>query len=168
MLFVPSSHHYTTSSSVDTAVNCPLPVRRFRSYEVDPLTCTTCGALMKVMAFITDYPLIDKIIYRLGITFICQRPPPAAQQIVHFETPPHLDGDAEYGPDNGEDYADSEQDYYRADQSRMIQTRRYGRDHDYRYHSHAYERRPETLLCHCLAPCDINPPLRYRIPASTP
>jgi hypothetical protein len=35
---------------------------------------------MKVIAFITAYPAIDKIIRHLGITFTCQRPPPAAAQ----------------------------------------------------------------------------------------
>jgi|GEM_PF-2588346 len=38
-------------------------------YEVDPLTCPTCGAQMKV---------IDKIIHHLGITFTSERPPPPA------------------------------------------------------------------------------------------
>ena len=35
---------------------------------------------MKVIAFITDYLVIDKIIHHLGITFTCQSPPPATQQ----------------------------------------------------------------------------------------
>jgi hypothetical protein len=49
-------------------------------YEVDPLACPTCGAQMKVIAFITNYTVIDKIIHHLGITFSFERPPPAAQQ----------------------------------------------------------------------------------------
>jgi len=51
-----------------------------RVYEVDPLTCPACGAQMKVVAFITDYQVIDRIIHHLGVTFTYERPPPAAQQ----------------------------------------------------------------------------------------
>ena len=51
-----------------------------RVYEVDPLTCPACGAGMKVVAFITDYAAIDRIIRHLGVTFACQRPPPPARQ----------------------------------------------------------------------------------------
>jgi hypothetical protein len=49
-------------------------------YEVDPLTCPTCGAQMKVTAFITDYAVIDKITHHLGIAFNAKRPPPPARQ----------------------------------------------------------------------------------------
>ena len=49
-------------------------------YEVDPLTCPVCGARMKVIAFITNYAVIDKIIHHLGITFTANRPPPPARQ----------------------------------------------------------------------------------------
>ena len=49
-------------------------------YEIDPLTCPHCGAEMKVVAFITDYATIDKIIHHLGITFRTTRPPPPHQQ----------------------------------------------------------------------------------------
>jgi hypothetical protein len=49
-------------------------------YEVDPLTCPTCGAQMKVIAFITNFAVIDKIIHHLGITFTAKRPPPPHQQ----------------------------------------------------------------------------------------
>jgi hypothetical protein len=34
-------------------------------YEVDRLTCPVCGAEMKVIAFIADYPVIDKIFHHL-------------------------------------------------------------------------------------------------------
>jgi hypothetical protein len=49
-------------------------------YETDPLTCPACGAQMKVISFITNYAVIDKIIHHLGMTFTAKRPPPAAQQ----------------------------------------------------------------------------------------
>ncbi len=34
----------------------------YRIYEVDPLTCTQCGAEMKIIAFITDHHTIQKIL----------------------------------------------------------------------------------------------------------
>lgn len=49
-------------------------------YEVDPLTCPACGARMKVIAFITNYEVIDRIIQHLGVTFTSGRPPSAARQ----------------------------------------------------------------------------------------
>jgi len=49
-------------------------------YEVDPLICPRCGSEMKVIAFITNYEVIDKIIHHLGITFTAARPPPPHQQ----------------------------------------------------------------------------------------
>jgi hypothetical protein len=35
---------------------------------------------MKIIAFITEYPIIDKIIHHLVITFTAKRPPPATRQ----------------------------------------------------------------------------------------
>jgi hypothetical protein len=34
---------------------------------------------MKVIAFITDYAIIDRIIHHLVVTFTHERPPPPAQ-----------------------------------------------------------------------------------------
>jgi hypothetical protein len=51
-----------------------------RVYETDPLKCPSCGALMKVVSFITEHAVIDKIVQHLGIKFACQRPPPAVRQ----------------------------------------------------------------------------------------
>jgi hypothetical protein len=49
-------------------------------YQTDPLTCPACGAQMKVIAFITDYAVIDKIIHHLGVTFTAKRPPPPTRR----------------------------------------------------------------------------------------
>lgn len=49
-------------------------------YEVDPLICHACGSEMKVIAFITNYEVIDKIIHHLRLTFKTTRPPPPQQQ----------------------------------------------------------------------------------------
>jgi hypothetical protein len=38
---------------------------------------------MKVIAFITDYPTIDRIMYNLGVTFTYERPPLTRQQELY-------------------------------------------------------------------------------------
>jgi len=45
-------------------------------YEVDPLICAQCGGKMRVIAFLTDYKVVDKIINHLKLTFVAERPPP--------------------------------------------------------------------------------------------
>jgi hypothetical protein len=45
-------------------------------YEVDPLICRECGADMRVISFITQYSVVDKIIDHLGLDFTVARPPP--------------------------------------------------------------------------------------------
>ena len=44
-------------------------------YEVDLLTCPKCGGRMKVVAFLTDYQVVDRIIDHLKLTFAAERPP---------------------------------------------------------------------------------------------
>jgi hypothetical protein len=34
-------------------------------YEVDPMACPHCGGIMKVIAFLTDYAVVDRIIDHL-------------------------------------------------------------------------------------------------------
>jgi hypothetical protein len=45
-------------------------------YEADPLICPQCGGTMKVIAFITDFPVVGKIINHLKLTFVAMKPPP--------------------------------------------------------------------------------------------
>jgi len=45
-------------------------------YEVDPLLCPSCGGQMKIISFIEDHKVIDRIIAHLKLTFIAERPPP--------------------------------------------------------------------------------------------
>ena len=52
-------------------------------YEVDPLVCPQCGGRMKVIAFLTDYAVVDRIINHLKLTFVAERPPPP--QIAYQE-----------------------------------------------------------------------------------
>lgn len=54
-------------------------------YEVDPLLCPQCGGTMKVIAFITDFPVVDRIIDHLKLTFVADKPPPpqlASQELL--------------------------------------------------------------------------------------
>jgi len=54
-------------------------------YEVDPLNCVKCGGTMKIIAFLTDYSVVDRIINHLKLTFVAERPPPpqsAYQEIL--------------------------------------------------------------------------------------
>ena len=48
----------------------------FRIYEVDPLTCTRCGAPMKILAFITEPTVIRKILAHLNQKLSRPRAPP--------------------------------------------------------------------------------------------
>ena len=45
-------------------------------YEVDPLLCPQCGGMMKVIAFLTNFFVVDRIIDHLQLTFDAERPPP--------------------------------------------------------------------------------------------
>jgi hypothetical protein len=45
-------------------------------YEVNPLLCPQCGGTMKIISFLTDYTVVDKIINHLKLTFIAAKPPP--------------------------------------------------------------------------------------------
>jgi hypothetical protein len=45
-------------------------------YEVNPLICPQCGGEMKVISFIEDHKVIDKIIAHLKLAFLAERPPP--------------------------------------------------------------------------------------------
>jgi len=49
-------------------------------YETDPLLCPKCGGRMKVVSFIENHKVIDKIIDHLKLTFKAERPPPPQAQ----------------------------------------------------------------------------------------
>ena len=46
-------------------------------YEVDPVVCPKCGGRMKVVAFLTEYAVVDRIIDHLKLTFVADKPPPS-------------------------------------------------------------------------------------------
>jgi len=60
-------------------------------YEVDPMLCPKCGGQMKVIAFLTDFSVVDRIIGHLKLTFVADRPPPpqvALQELLTAADPP--------------------------------------------------------------------------------
>ena len=46
-------------------------------YEVDPMVCPYCGGRMKVVAFLTDYAVVDRIMEHLKLIFVAEKPPPS-------------------------------------------------------------------------------------------
>jgi len=50
-------------------------------YEIDPLICPKCGGIMRIVSFIEDHKVIDKIIKHLNLTFKAVRPPPPQAQL---------------------------------------------------------------------------------------
>ena len=64
----------------------PVPSRGWaemirKVYEVDPMVCPQCGGQMRIIAFLTDSAVVDRIIEHLKLTFVADRPPPP--QIAH-------------------------------------------------------------------------------------
>ena len=45
-------------------------------YEVNPLICPKCQGEMRIIAFLTDYAVVDRIINHLKLSFVAERPPP--------------------------------------------------------------------------------------------
>ena len=63
-------------------------------YEVDPTFCPKCGGTMRVIAFLTDFPVVDRIINHLKPTFVAERPP--LPQVAFREYPMTAEALAEY------------------------------------------------------------------------
>jgi hypothetical protein len=63
-------------------------------YEIDPMVCPQCGGQMKVVAFITDYQAVDRIIDHLKLTFVAEKPPPS--HVVEQVALIAAEGQAEY------------------------------------------------------------------------
>ena len=58
---------------------------RRKVYEVDPLVCPKCQGQMHIIAFLTDYSVVDRIINHLKLTFVAEKPPPpwvASQELL--------------------------------------------------------------------------------------
>jgi hypothetical protein len=60
-------------------------------FEVDPMICPKCGGTMKVVAFLTEHAVVDRIIAHLKLAFAAERPPPpqaASQELLMAADPP--------------------------------------------------------------------------------
>jgi hypothetical protein len=62
----------------------------------DPMVCPQCGGTMKVIAFLTDCAVVDRIIDHLKLTFVAERPPPP--QIAYQESLVAAETSGEYFP----------------------------------------------------------------------
>ncbi len=58
------------------------------------MTCLRCGGTMKVISFLTDFSVVDRIIDHLMLTFVAERPPPPHQ--VYQEVLMAAETSAEY------------------------------------------------------------------------
>ena len=73
----------------------PIPTKGWaemirKVYEVDPLVCPKCGAQMRIISFLTDWAVVDRIINHLKLTFVAERPPPphiAYQEVLMAAEP---------------------------------------------------------------------------------
>jgi hypothetical protein len=63
-------------------------------YEVDPMVCPKCQGRMKVIAFLTDFSEVDRIINHLKLTFVASKPPPP--RIAYQEVLMAAEAGAEY------------------------------------------------------------------------
>ena len=49
-------------------------------YDVDPLLCPSCGGQMRIISFIEEPKIIDRIIGHLEMTFEAERPASASSR----------------------------------------------------------------------------------------
>jgi len=76
-------------------LSMPVPgVRNGSAYsmgrlEVDPMICPKCGGRMKVVAFLTEVAVVDRIIDHLKLGFVAAKPPPSHvfEQVVLTRPP---------------------------------------------------------------------------------
>jgi hypothetical protein len=50
-------------------------------YEVDPMVWPQCEGQMKVIAFLADFIVVNRIIDHLKLTFVAERPPPSPSRL---------------------------------------------------------------------------------------
>lgn len=58
------------------------------------MLCPECGGRMRIIAFLTDYSVVDRIINHLKLTFAAYKPPPP--RIVYQEVLMAAETSAEY------------------------------------------------------------------------
>ncbi len=59
-------------------------------YDVDPLICPECEGEMRIISFLTDWVVMERIIKHLQLTFVaqCLPPPKGIQQNITLEVTP--------------------------------------------------------------------------------
>ncbi|MGB7296247.1 MAG: hypothetical protein WBC70_11715 [Candidatus Aminicenantales bacterium] len=68
--------------AVGPSKKCPRIPRRGwaemikKVYEVNPMAFPKCQGEMRIIAFLTDYAVVDRIINHLKLAFVAERPPP--------------------------------------------------------------------------------------------
>jgi len=62
--------------------------------EANPMACPRCQGEMHIIAFLTDYAVVDRIIAHLKLTFVAERPPPP--QVVSQEFLMDSEASADY------------------------------------------------------------------------
>jgi hypothetical protein len=63
-------------------------------FEADPLVCPRCQSRMHIIAFLTGYAVVDRIIDHLKLTFVAESPPPS--HVAYQEVPMAAESSAEY------------------------------------------------------------------------
>ena len=58
------------------------------------MVCPECGGTMRVIAFLTEYTVVDRIIDHLNLTFVADRPPPPQVAFQEYLMP--AESSAEY------------------------------------------------------------------------
>jgi PHP family Zn ribbon phosphoesterase len=67
--------------------------KRKKIHPANPvfMTCPKCGGSMKVVAFLTEHAVVDRIMEHLKLTFVTAKPPPpqvALQELLMAADPP--------------------------------------------------------------------------------
>ena len=63
-------------------------------YELGPSICQECHGEMRVIPFLTDYVVVDRIINHLRMPFTAERPPP--EQIARQQLLMEAEADTDY------------------------------------------------------------------------
>ena len=75
---IPEIHRCKKSPELQVAAPMVWMAAMIRKvYEVDPMVCPKCGGRMKVVAFIMEYAVVDRIIDHLKLVFVVAKPQPS-------------------------------------------------------------------------------------------
>lgn len=71
----PASSDRPAPSSILIAKGWAEMIRKV--HEVDPMICPRLGGRMRVVAFLTEHAVVDRIIRHLELMFVAEKPPPS-------------------------------------------------------------------------------------------